>query len=100
MNLPVIDKAFYEMIHQKGIEEKLGVERNYVYQLRNKLKNDIGISMDTKLELLKKSGWKEDAARYTDQDLVKLVNFTLATSAKAKEFGAEYIVEKWRGSKK
>jgi hypothetical protein len=99
MNLPVIDKAFYEMIHQKGIEEKLGVERNYVYQLRNKLKNDIGISMDTKLELLKKSGWKEDAAKYTDKDLVSLVNFTLTTSTKAKEFGAEYIVEKWRSKK-
>ena len=99
MNIPMIDKAFYDLIHAKGVEETLGLERNYVYQLRSKLKNNIGISMDTKLELLKKSGWKEDTAKYTEKDLVSLANFVLKTSAKAKEFGAEYIVEKWRSKK-
>jgi hypothetical protein len=96
MNLEAVDQSFAEMIHKKGIATALGIDMNYVYQLRSKLKNNVGISLDTKLELLRKSGWKEDDARYTQKDLVSLAKFVLSTSAKAREFGAEYIVEKWK----
>lgn len=99
MNVDVIDKAFQQMINEKGIEAKLGVERNYVYQLRNKVKNNIGITTDTKLDLLKKSGWKESSARYTREDLIDAIRFTLKQGAKAKEFGAEYLAEKWEAGK-
>jgi hypothetical protein len=100
MNLPAIDKAFSEMIHEKGIDEKLGVDRNYVYQLRNKLKKDIGISLETKMDLLKRSGWKESDAKFTREDLIDLTKFIIRSSAKAKEFGPEYLVEKWIAAKK
>lgn len=100
MNSEVIDKAFQEMISEKGIETKLGVDRNYVYQLRNKIKNGVGITLDTKIELLRKSGWKENEARFTRAQMIDAVKFALKTSTKAKEFGPEYIVEKWQSSKK
>lgn len=96
MNLEAVDKSFAEMLYKKGIATALGIEPNYLYVLRSKLKNNIGISLETKLDLLRKSGWKEDAARYTDKDLVSLAKFVISTSAKAREFGPEYIVEKWK----
>jgi hypothetical protein len=103
MDKAAIDKAFEEMISQKGIEVKLDVDRNYVYQLRRRVKDeqdpaiasDRSIKLETKIDLLRKSGWREDDAKYTRSDLVSLVNFTLKTSQKARDFGAPYIVDKW-----
>lgn len=100
MNISMIDKAFYDLIHEKGIDKKLGIESNYVYQLRNKLKNDIGISMDVKLELLQKGGWKGNEAQFTRKDLVSLLNFYKSTSQSARDKGPEYVIEKWLASKK
>jgi hypothetical protein len=102
MNIAAIDKAFAEMIAERGIHKKLGIESNYVTQLRYKLKHPEatnGISLDTKLELLRKSGWKESSAKFSREELVDAVRFTLRQGEKAKEWGPEYIVEKWEAKK-
>lgn len=100
MNIEVVNTAFAGMIRKKAVHEKLGITANAVYQLRSQLKNGLNISIDKKLELLKKSGWKEEEVAYSRADLVRLVKFTLKSSAKAREFGAEYLVEKWEAENK
>lgn len=99
MNSEVINTTFAEMIMRRGIEKQLGIPANRVYQYRSQLKNGPEISLDKKLQMLRKSGWKEADLQYSRADLVSLVKFVLKTSAKAKEFGPEYIVEKWEAKK-
>ncbi|RYD84403.1 MAG: hypothetical protein EOP84_05590 [Verrucomicrobiaceae bacterium] len=96
MNQEVIDREFAKLVAQRGIHHKLvGVTSEQIRQHRSKLKKGIPISTDLKLELLRKSGWKEDAAQFTRGDLVAFAKFYARTSAAAREQGAEYVVEKW-----
>ncbi|MGN6476311.1 MAG: hypothetical protein ACTHKV_03725 [Flavipsychrobacter sp.] len=99
MNLKAVDDAFVKMINTKGIDEKLGIDRNYLYQLRSRIKNGESLTLDKKLEMLKKSGWKEDDATYTRADLVSLLKFNARTSQAARDQGPEYVIEKWEKSK-
>jgi len=99
MNTDVVEKAFSEMINERGVHRKLRVEDNYVQQLRYKLKNGIGVSMDTKLKLLQKSGWRQDDKTYNRKDLVSLLNFYKRTSQAAKDQGPEYVIEKWEAKR-
>lgn len=93
MNIDSIDKAFEKLISQRGIYKKLDISQNNSTQLRWKLKNGIGISTDLKLELLQKSGWRQDDKTFTQKDLVNVVKHALKKGAAAKSLGAEYIVE-------
>jgi hypothetical protein len=95
MNSEVIDKAFQDMICKRGIHQVLGIDRNNVYQLRSKLRRNIPISIDLKLRLLRRSGWRENELEFTKDDMRRLVEFTVKQSKTAKAFGAEYILEKW-----
>lgn len=99
MDTEAIEKAFEEMISQRGIHHTLGVEDNYVRQLRFKLKNGIGISTDVKLSLLQKSGWRQDNKAYSKEDLIAFVKFYNRTSQAARDNGVEYVFEKWEKSK-
>lgn len=95
-----IDKAFADLLERKDADAVLGITKTNLYTLRSRFKDQGSITLDKKLELLKKSGWREDAAEYSRKDLLDAVKFTIKTSAKAREFGAEYVLEKWKASKK
>lgn len=100
MNRDVIDKAFADMIVKKGIEDKLGIDRLYVYQLRRRVRTGGSVSMAKKVELLRKAGYNLEERIYTRKDLVSLAKFVLRTSQAAREQGPEYLVEKWKASRK
>lgn len=99
MNVKSIDKAFKELIEQRGIYKKLGVSSGLIRTYRYNLVNAISISTDTKLDLLKKSGWREDDQQYTRKDLISLLNFYKKTSETARNAGPEYVIEKWEAKK-
>lgn len=99
MNTEAINTAFEEMIGRKKIHEELDIPANRVYQYRNQLKKGPEISLDKKLELLRKSGWREDEVKYGHNDLISLLNFYKRTSQAARDQGPEYVIEKWRARK-
>ena len=95
INTDYIDKAFQELINQRGIHNKLGITSEKVRQHRYNLNNGQAISTDLKLRLLQKSGWRQEKQKYPREDLISLIKFTIRTSQKARDFGAEYVLEKW-----
>jgi hypothetical protein len=99
MNKDVIDKAFADLIFRRGVHQKLRIKSNYIRQLRRRLKFGAPISTDLKLRLLQKSGWIQDQAQYTLQDLVSLLKFYQRTSQAARDMGEEYVIEKWKLNK-
>jgi hypothetical protein len=99
MNADSINEHFIKMIATRGIHNTIGVSSGHVRLLRYKLANNIGISTDLKLQLLQKSGWRQDDKVFTQKDLVAAVSFAIRSSASAKAHGAEYIVEKFLAKK-
>jgi hypothetical protein len=95
MNTDLLDTAFAALIKKRGVHNALGVEDNYVQQLRYKLKNGLAIRTDTKLRLLQKSGWRQDDRIYNRKDLIGFINFYNRTSQAARELGPEYVIQKW-----
>ena len=95
MNTDAIDRAFIEMLSEKGIHHKLGIKATYLAMLRYKIKNGIGISTDTKISMLQKNGWRQDQKIFTRVDLVSAVKFALKQSDSVKGKGPEYIIEKY-----
>ena len=98
MNTDEIDKAFKELINERGVHNRLGIDSNKVRQLRTRVNNntyDSPVSLDTKIALLQKSGWRQSQANYTHADLVAAVKYAIKKSAMAKEMGAEYITEQF-----
>lgn len=100
MNTDDINKSFAELISKRGIHHKLGVTSAAIRSLRFKLATGAGISMDAKLQLLQKSGWRQDDFSFTQKDLVAAVRFALQASLSAKMQGPEYLVEKYLTKKK
>jgi hypothetical protein len=99
MYTAAIDKAFVSLISKRAVHNELGITSGYARRLRYKLANGIYIYLDTKIKLLKKSGWKESDFRFTEKDLVDVVRFTLRQGTASKEHGSEYIVEKFLNKK-
>lgn len=95
-----INQAFAKMIATYRCHVKLGITANHVRLLRYQVKRGITISLDKKHRLLKRWGWKPDAAKYTDQDIIDIIKFTIKTGTQAKQLGAGYILEKWTRAKK
>jgi hypothetical protein len=95
MDTAEIDKKFSELIAKRGVHNLLGIKSSYVTTLRYKMANDIGVSLETKISLLQKSGWRQGDNNFTRMDLINAVKFALRQGAAAKEHGAEYIVEKY-----
>lgn len=100
MNTTVIDNAFAEMIHRKGVYKSIGITKTYQHQLRHQLRRGIHITYDQKLRLLQRSGWRQDDVQYSRKDLLEAIAFTIRTSAAAREFGPAYVLEKWELAKK
>lgn len=95
MNIDAIDTAFADLIAKRGVYKDLNITMTHLKQLRYKLKHGQGISTDLKLQLLQRSGWRQDQAQYTRQDLVSLLKFYERTSQVARDVGPEYVVEKF-----
>lgn len=95
MNIEILEKAFSELINIRGIHHKLQVKNNYVHQLRFKLKKGIHVSLDVKLRLLQKSGWRQDDKIYNRKDLVSIINFWKRSGKAARAMGTEYVIDKW-----
>lgn len=95
MNTDAIDKAFRDLVSKRNVHLKLGETSRTIINHRYKLKHGIPISLDTKLQLLQKSGWRQSEAKYTRADLVSLLKFYDKASAAAKAHGHAYIIEKW-----
>lgn len=94
-----INKAFASLISERAIHKKLGITSDLVRKYRQFLKKGKTISTDLKLNLLKTSGWRPEATKYTRQDLVSLLNFYKRTSQAARDHGPEYVIDKWEISK-
>lgn len=102
VNTKKVDAAFEALISKKGVEKTLEIDRNYLYQLRSKIKNGVEVSEATKLALLLKSGWQPHTAggdAFSRLELVSFAKFVLKAGAKAKELGPEYLVEKWEATR-
>jgi hypothetical protein len=95
MNTDDINKAFADLLATRGVHHQLGITSSAVRSLRFKLSTGAGVSTDTKIKLLQKSGWRQDQYSYTRKDLVEAVAFALRASAAGKGLGAEYLVEKY-----
>lgn len=95
MNTDAIDKAFTALLKEKSVYKKLGETDNYIKQLRYKLKNGIGVSMELKLRLLQKSGWRQPDETFSRADLVSLLKFNNRASQATRDLGPEYVIEKW-----
>lgn len=96
----IIEKAFEEMIFQEKIFRKLDISCDAVTQVRHKVKTGKHITLDYKIKLLQRAGYRFDYPEYTRKEMAELVKFVLNTSEKAREFGAEYLIDKWRQSRK
>lgn len=99
MDTKQIDQAFKEMIHTRGIHEKLGISSQQVRNYRQYLKDGRGVSTDLKIQLLQKAGVYTQEKTFTKRDLISLLNFYNRTSQAARDMGPEYVIEKWEAKK-
>lgn len=74
------------------------ITRQHQLLLRYHLKKGIPISLNKKLRLLQRTGWRQPEHSYTHRQLVEAVRFALKASAAAQAHGAEYLVEKYLGA--
>lgn len=100
MTTQSIDSAFADLLTRRAVGKTLGISANYVAQLRHKLRTGIPVSLEKKMELLQKSGWRQGDQQYTQKDMVAAVNYALKSSKAAREMGAEYLVEKFLAGQK
>lgn len=100
MNTDAIHEEFARMINTRMIGRKLGLTAAAVAAIRYKLKAGRTISIDYKMKLLQRSGWRQDERSYTYTDLVNAIRFALRQREAAQLYGPEYIAEKFLARKK
>jgi hypothetical protein len=92
-----INEAFNKMIGTSGIHKTIGITAGHVKLLRHQVRNGIGISLNKKIRLLQLSGqWDPDERQFTDQDMIDLVRFVLASTEAARALGPGYLFTKWK----
>jgi hypothetical protein len=91
----IINQAFQEMIATSRIHKKIGLTSIHVKTLRYQIRIGRKITIDKKLTLLKRSGWKYGTAKWTDQDMIDLLKFYDKLPAASRQFGPAYILEKF-----
>lgn len=96
MNTDLVDIEFRKMIMVSGAYKKLGISHQHQKLLRNHLKRGLSISIDKKIRLLQKMGWRSDQFIYSRIDLVNFANFIFTQGSSAKSLGAEYLLEKFQ----
>jgi hypothetical protein len=99
INISAIDKAFQQVLYQRGIHKLVGRSLNSVLRLRYRHRHYGNVSYNTKLFYIRKAGIPMDGYEYTLADLVSLLQFNERTSGMAREFGAAYVIEKWQQSR-
>ncbi|HYC30062.1 MAG TPA: hypothetical protein VEB42_14615 [Chitinophagaceae bacterium] len=99
MNTDQINKAFENLVVERNVYKKLGVSSGVVRTMRYNLKNGIAISIDKKMDWLKKAGLLNQEKTYVRKDLVSLLNFYKTTSQAARDHGPEYVIDKWEKTK-
>jgi len=96
MNIEKVHSAFKEVIATPGIYHKLNIPKNNVAQYRWKLKRNVNITLDKKLWVLQRAGYRLESFQYTDKDMVAAIRFVINASQATRNMGAEYLYEKWR----
>jgi len=94
-----IDTAFAEMVNRKNAHKPLDVSYGYLLQMRHKLKNNINISLDTKLAFLAKAGYTFDDFEFTKEDLFSFTEHCVTATPAEKQQGYEYLLAQWRKSR-
>lgn len=86
------------MITKQGIAHRLQMTPNAVKQIRWKLRHGkCNYSLDFKLKLLQRAGYRAEFARWTDLDVVAILRFALVTTSQAaRDRGPEYVFEKFK----
>ncbi|THU34249.1 hypothetical protein FAM09_24840 [Niastella caeni] len=98
MNIEKVHIAFKQVIGTPGIYHKLNIPKNNVAQYRWKLKRNVHITIDKKLWVLQRAGYRLESFQYTDKDVVEAIRFAINASQATKKMGAEYILEKWKSA--
>lgn len=96
MNIDNIHNVFEKTILMPGIYRKIGIPKNNVAQYRWKLKRGIKITIDKKLWVLQRAGYRFESLQYTDKDLVDILTFALNASQATRNMGPQYLLEKWK----
>jgi hypothetical protein len=99
MNIEKVHNAFKEVIGKPGIYHKLNIPKNNVAQYRWKLKRNVYITIDKKLWVLQRAGYRLESFQYTDKDVVEAIRFAISASQVTRNMGAEYLFEKWKAAK-
>lgn len=99
MNLELIDQEFYKAISQVGAHKKMGITYTHRKVLCHQVRRGKYISLDKKIRLLQRAGWRSDAFQYQRMDLLDFAKFILKTSAASKAHGPEYLLEKFLAQK-
>ncbi|MGN7786801.1 hypothetical protein ACTJIJ_19870 [Niabella sp. 22666] len=96
MNTDRIHNDFERLIFQRGIYKELRLTAADVKAMRRSVRRGTGITIDKKLRVLQRSGWRQDAVVFTQADMVAFGKFVIESGASAKELGAAYLFEKWQ----
>lgn len=96
MNIEKIHAVFKEVISIPGIYHKLGIPKNNLAQYRWKLKRKIHITIDKKLWVLQRAGYRLESFQYTDADVIAAIRFAIDAAQSTRNMGAEYVFEKWK----
>lgn len=95
MNTDLVDIEFRKMIMVSGAYKKLGISHQHQKLLRNHLKRGVSISIDKKIRLLQKIGWRSDQFIFTRTDMASFATFILKEGEAAKTLGPQYLLEKF-----
>jgi hypothetical protein len=95
-----IHQAFDEMINKRRIAHRLQMKPNAVKQIRHRLRyHKTNYSLDFKLKLLQRAGYRPTQLKYSDQDIIAILRFALVTTSQAaRDRGAEYVFEKFKST--
>lgn len=96
MNIEKVHSAFKEVIAIPGIYHKLNIPKNNIAQYRWKLKRNINITLNKKLSVLQRAGYRLESFQWSDKDVVEAIKFVINASQATRNMGAEYLFEKWR----
>jgi hypothetical protein len=99
MDISIIDQEFKKYIYTPKMYKQMRITHNHQKLLRNHLKRGISISLDKKLRLLQRAGWRSDKYSFTHSDLVLLAKFCINSTEVSRGFGPEYLVEKFVAQK-
>lgn len=95
MNADLIDIEFRKAILTSGAYRQMKISHQHQKLLRNHLKRGINISLDKKIKLLQRMGWRSDQFLFTRTDLMLFGQFILKQREGAISLGIGYMVEKF-----